>query len=249
MEGTLYERFRQNLENQRMYQEFASRCEDWLGDISPFTIDERLKYYPKVMDAIAANPDGLTLKEGITPCELGDLVKWTHDNLDSVFEPNLDVFTLLFKVYDVVYNSFKIISSGSFQLAGEYGILKIFLDYTDATQLDELNPDDIDIGDFEVQLMNWPMNFLVAHDSQDEYDSHIKWMERAIRMANPEISRKDLVKRELGMLYTARLIWFSQPYDLSNFATSGNPREFWMDEQHAILYLGSDRVMRDLYPK
>ena len=247
--NSLLDKYKANVEAHDRYIQLVQGNSSFMGDMCPFSTEVRLRYAPAIMEKLSTDGSGLNLQDGKRVSDIGDLVKWTHDHLDSLYQPDLDVFKTLFKIYDVVFNSYEIKSKTGKVLANKKGLLALLKEHLGENDLSAINPDDLDLNDFEGSLMNLPANYVLAFNAQGEYEGLEADMRKAIKLANPSISGKELVKRQLKMLFTAHQIYTDAPYSLNDFASLGNSPDAWKDEAHCVMNLGQDRVMRDLYPQ
>ena len=227
---------------------FARQYAGSIEDLSPFTIEERLAYAPNLLKALLTSGE-LRLDDGLKFSEVGDLVNWTLLHLNDVYDSSRNVFEILFKVYDVVWNSFDIYSEKGTQIGGKNGLLAMLKKYLRVDHLVNVRPEEIDIEDiedFETQLINIKAVFLLGFNPQGEYSDQTKKMEKCIRRFNPQISHYELIKRQLEMVAVAGRIWRKEPYTLNGFYQDKS--EAWEGEDQLVLFLAKDRIMRDLNP-
>ena len=224
------------LEEHQKYLDLAAKCYGYPGDNAPYDIESRRQYTGQLIPEIVT---GLKLVDGIKVRELEDLVQWTRDYFNMVYDSqDKSVFGVLFKVYDIVFNSYEIVSNDGSQIAGKNGLWRLLQDFlTEEDIWDSTDADDVNlfIPQFESSLINSKAVFLLCHNPQDEYSDMNKSMIDAIDV------KKDipqLIVRQLDMIIAAREMQLDSQPDLVGFT---------IKEVEMIKIIASDRIMRDLY--
>lgn len=83
-------------------------------DTSPYSIGERMAYAPDLLSLIVSDQSGLCLADGVAIKDVGDIVQWTNCHFPQVYDPasdsGKDAFALLYKVHDVILNSYRLLN-------------------------------------------------------------------------------------------------------------------------------------------
>lgn len=220
--------------------------------------DQRRVYAQRILNALLENPGNLHPHDGIKFTDFGDIVQWTLQNLDIVYDAEEDAgknaFDVLHKVYDVALNCFGLVGRDGKPAVTQKNLISWWRTYvsSEETFIEEgvLTTEDLyyELEEFFFPKYYGHSPFLLQWGySVEEMREAAKDMEEAIRLTNPESDHKSIIQRQLEIVYAARQISIGNALDLTSF--NGCEKRLTGEIGLILKLENNGRILTDIYEK